>query len=54
MFNEDEKKLLRLLVEKEMKELDEDEGEIRPKVPQLIAIEENYETFLKKVLDKLK
>ena len=54
MFDEDEKKLLRLLVEREMKELDEDEGEIRPKVPQLLAIEENYGEFLKKVLDKLR
>lgn len=53
MLEKDEKKLLGWLVEKELKEFEKDEEEIRPVVPQFLAIEENYEEFLKKLKDKL-
>ncbi|MBU0461419.1 MAG: hypothetical protein KJ574_02420 [Nanoarchaeota archaeon] len=53
MFEKDEKKLLKWLVEQEIKKFEDESGEIRPLVPQFLAIEEEYDQFLKKVLEKL-
>ena len=53
MFDENEKKLLRWLVEKEIKRFEEEESEIRPMAPQFLAIEDKYDSFLKKLMEKL-
>lgn len=52
-MNEDEKKLLRWLVEQEIKKFESEEEDIRPIVPQFLAIEESYGKFLKGLLKKL-
>lgn len=54
MFTEDEKKLLKMLVKKELDDFESEEKIIHPEMPQLLAIEESYDEFLKKLLEKLK
>lgn len=51
-FTEDEKKLIRHLVEKELKEVEEKEEDIRPNIS-FLAAEEKYEIMLQKLLKKL-
>tara|TARA_Y100000034_G_C6797449_1_gene357553 strand:+ start:31 stop:189 length:159 start_codon:yes stop_codon:yes gene_type:complete len=52
MFDEKEKKLLKMLVEKELNEFTKEKSEIRPNVDFLEA-EEKYGVFLKDLLEKL-
>jgi len=54
MFTDNEKKLLKILVEKELEEVGEKEEEIRPDFPDILGAEEKYDDFLKKLLEKLK
>ena len=51
-FTDDETKLLKHLVEQELKKFEEEEEQIRPLVPQFLAIEEKYNEFLQKLLKK--
>ena len=56
MFTEDEKKVLRFLVDKELKNVLEKEAELdilRPGVA-FLALEEKYEILLENLLKKLK
>jgi hypothetical protein len=53
MFEKDEQKLLKWLVEKELEKFEAAEKEIRPLAPQFLVIEESYDAFLKKLLGKL-
>ena len=52
-FTEDEKKLLKHLIEKEIEQFEKKEEKIRPLVPQFLAIEEKYDLFLKELLKKM-
>jgi len=52
-FTNTEKELLRELVQKEKKQFEEEEKTIRPDFPDVLALEENYDEFLKKLLKKL-
>ncbi len=52
-FDKKEKELLKLLVKKELDDFEEDEKNVHQNVA-IIALEEKYDMFLKKLLDKLK
>lgn len=54
MFTDDEKKLLQFLLKKELKQFTKEEGEITEPSAPFLAVEKEYETALKKVLEKLK
>jgi hypothetical protein len=53
MFTEDEKKLLKLLVKKEIKEFELKEMRVIDESPSELTVEEKYDEFLKRLLDKL-
>ena len=52
-MNQDEQKLVKWLVEQELKKFEAEEESIRPLVPQFLALEGKYEEFLKNLLQKL-
>ena len=54
MLNPKEKELLKSLVEKEIKEFEEEDSTILSKEIALLEGEEKYDEFLKKLLEKLK
>jgi len=49
-----EKKVLKFLVERELKDVEKKEEEIKTEGPVLLAAEEKYEAVLEKLLKKLK
>jgi len=53
MFTDDEKKLLKLLVKKEIEESELKEKRIIDDSPSELKVEEKYDEFLKKILKKL-
>ncbi len=53
MFTEDETKLLKLLVKKEIKEFELEQKKIIDDSPSEIVVEEKYDEFLKKLMEKL-
>lgn len=53
MFTKDEKKLLKMLVNKEMKEFKLEGKKVIDESPSEVRLEEEYEKFLKKIKDKL-
>lgn len=53
MFSEQEKQLMKFLIDKELKQLKEEESEIRPEMPAFLAAEEKYEHILEELKSKL-
>lgn len=53
MFSEDEKKLLKLLIKKEISEFELEGKKIIDDSPSELRVEEEYDSFLKKLLEKL-
>ena len=52
-FTKEEKKLLKLLVKKELEEFEKDDESILREPPGLLAAEAKYDQFLKGLLKKL-
>ncbi|MBW2999679.1 hypothetical protein KY339_03325 [Candidatus Woesearchaeota archaeon] len=52
MFNENEKKLLKALVEKELKEFEEEGDTIIDTIIPFLNLEVKYDEFLKSLLEK--
>ncbi|MBW2978319.1 hypothetical protein KY331_05730 [Candidatus Woesearchaeota archaeon] len=53
-LSKEEKELIKALLKQELKRFEKKETEILTENPPLLAIEEKYDEFLKKVLKKLK
>lgn len=54
MLSEDEKKLLTLLTQKELEQIEKEEDSIIEQHPGFLAAETSYEEFLKGIIEKLK
>ena len=53
VFTKQEKEIVKFLVSKELKDVEQKEEDIKTEGPQLLAAEEKYEIVLEKILKKL-